>query len=185
MALALFAQIGLIAHLVSLLVPAVGPRGAGLAAGLATAAAILGRTLVGWLMPSAADRRVIASASLFVQATGCGILILAEGTSISLLLAGVVLFGLGIGNATSLPPLIAQAEFAREQVASVTALIVATSQAAYAFAPAAFGLLRGSAPEAAVFAAAALVQVAAILAYWSGRAPPTSRTKASSVVASS
>ncbi|MFA1637595.1 hypothetical protein ACDY95_29385, partial [Achromobacter ruhlandii] len=43
----------------------------------------------------------------------------------------------GIGNATSLPPLIAQAEFAREDAARVVPLIVALSQGAYAFAPAA------------------------------------------------
>ena len=41
MALSLFAQIGLIAHLYSLLVPPLGPQGAGLAMGLATACAIL------------------------------------------------------------------------------------------------------------------------------------------------
>src|SRR5262249_8884432 len=60
MALGLFAQIGLIAHLFSLLVPALGAQGAGLAIGFATACAIAGRTLVGWLMPAGADRRLVA-----------------------------------------------------------------------------------------------------------------------------
>jgi MFS family permease len=169
MALALFAQIGLIAHLVSLLVPALGVQGAGFAAGLSTAAAILGRTLVGWLMPARADRRIVAALSLLVQALGCGALLLAQGTSTPLLLAGVVLIGLGIGNATSLPPLVAQAEFRRADVARVVALIVATAQGAYAFAPAAFGLLRATAPEAAVYLAAILVQLAAVAAYCAGR----------------
>jgi MFS family permease len=63
MALGLFAQIGLLAHLFSLLVPALGAQSAGLALGGATAAAIAGRTLVGWLMPAAADRRLVAVAS--------------------------------------------------------------------------------------------------------------------------
>ena len=45
MALGLFAQIGLVAHLFSLLVPALGAQQAGLAMGLATALAIAGRTL--------------------------------------------------------------------------------------------------------------------------------------------
>ncbi len=169
MALALFAQIGLIAHLISLSAPALGAQGAGLAAGLATAAAILGRTLVGWFMPQGADRRLVASASLLVQVAGCGVLIAAGGTSVLLLLLGVVLFGLGIGNATSLPPLVAQTEFSKEIVARVVALIVAISQAAYAFAPAVFGLVREIAPEAAVYALAALVQVAAVAAYVAGR----------------
>jgi MFS family permease len=169
MALALFAQIGLIAHLVSLLVPALGAQGAGLAAGLSTAAAILGRTLVGWFMPARADRRIVAALSLLVQALGCGALLLAGGTSVPLLLAGVVLIGLGIGNATSLPPLVAQAEFRKADVARVVALIVATAQGAYAFAPALFGLLRASAPDAAVYLAAILVQLGAITAYLAGR----------------
>ncbi|MEI6204890.1 MAG: MFS transporter, partial [Enhydrobacter sp.] len=51
MALGLFAQIGLIAHLFSLLVPALGEQLSGLVMGASTAAAIGGRTLVGWLMP--------------------------------------------------------------------------------------------------------------------------------------
>lgn len=173
MGLALFAQVGLVAHLVSLLVPTLGAQGAGLAAGLATAAAILGRTLVGWLMPPGADRRLVAGASLLVQAAGCGALASGGGEGL-LLVAGIVLFGLGIGNATSLPPLIAQAEFTREEAARAVALVVATSQAAYAFAPAAFGLLRAAAPDAAVYAAAALIQVAAVLAYLAGRRPVTS-----------
>ena len=59
-----------------------------------------------------------------------------------LLLVGTLLFGAGIGNATSLPPLIAQVEFVRDEVARVVSLIVAVAQAGYAFAPAAFGLIR-------------------------------------------
>ena len=59
MALGLFAQIGLLAHLFSLLVPALGPQLAGFATGGATAAAIAGRTLVGWLMPAHADPAAI------------------------------------------------------------------------------------------------------------------------------
>lgn len=168
MALALFAQIGLLAHLVSLLVPALGTQGAGFAAGLATAAAIAGRQLVGWCMPAGMDRRLAASASLFVQVLGC-VLLAAAGTNAVLLLVGVSLIGLGIGNATSLPPLVAQIEFSKAEVARVVAAIVATAQGAYAFAPAAFGLLREAAPGSAVYAAAALVQLCGIVAYLWGR----------------
>ena len=46
MALGLVAQIGLIAHLLSALAPLLGAQTAGIAMGLATAAAIAGRTLV-------------------------------------------------------------------------------------------------------------------------------------------
>lgn len=164
MALGLFAQIGLIAHLLSLLLPVLGAQGAGLAMGLATACAVAGRWLAVRLAPPAADRRLIACTSYGVQVAG-SLLLLAAGQEVPLLLLGVVLFGLGIGNATSLPPLIAQAEFSEAEVQRVVSLIVALAQASYAFAPLAFGLLRVAGPTgeaAALFAAAALVQLVAI-----------------------
>lgn len=176
-ALGLFAQIGLIAHLFSLLVPTLGPQQAGLAMGLATASAIAGRTLVAWLMPAGADRRLVACASYAVQIAGSLVFILAAGTSTPLLLLGVVLFGAGIGNATSLPPLIAQLEFREGDVPRVVALTVAIAQGTYAFAPAAFGLVREFAPHAAgptspatpVFVVAAFAQALAICAFSMGR----------------
>jgi MFS family permease len=176
MALGLFVQVGLIAHLYSLMVPALGVDGAGWVMGGATAAAIVGRTLVGWLMPAGADRRLVASASYVVQIAGSIALIAAAGSNVPLLLAGVLMFGAGIGNATSLPPLIAQVEFVPEDVPRVVSLIVAVGQAGYAFAPAAFGLIREFAPSGAdvgaapwVFAAAALGQLMAIAAFLAGR----------------
>lgn len=171
MALGLFAQIGLIAHLFSLLVPALGEQAAGLLMGLATVSAIAGRTLVGWLMPPGSDRRLIACLSHVVQIAGSAALILAAGSNPWLLAAGVLLFGAGIGNTTSLPPLIAQVEFAREDVQRVVPLIVAIGQGTYAFAPAAFGALRALSPAEAtlVFVAAALVQAMAIAAFLAGR----------------
>ena len=172
MTLGLFAQIGLIAHLFSLLAPVLGAQAAGWAMGFATAAAIGGRTLVGWLMPAGADRRLVACASYAMQIAASLAFMLAAGTYPPLLLAGVLLFGAGIGNATSLPPLIAQTEFARDDVARAVALIVGISQAGYAFAPAAFGLIRELAPAAGaatVFVAAALLQGLAIAAFLMGR----------------
>ena len=178
MALGLFAQIGLVAHLFSLLSPALGAQQAGLAMGLATALAIAGRTAIGWTMPLGADRRLVACAGYGVQLAGSLVLIAAAGTSVPLLLLGVVLFGIGFGNSTSLPPLIAQVEFVRDDVMRVVALIVGISQGAYAFAPAAFGLIRELAPHAAdaapgaaplLFAAAALVQGLAMCAFLVGR----------------
>jgi hypothetical protein len=178
MALGLFAQIGLVAHLFSLLSPALGAQQAGLAMGLATALAIAGRTAIGWTMPLGADRRLVACAGYGVQLAGSIVLIAAAGTSVPLLLLGVVLFGIGFGNSTSLPPLIAQVEFVKDDVMRVVALIVGISQGAYAFAPAAFGLIRELTPHAAdaapgaaplLFAAAALVQALAMCAFLVGR----------------
>ena len=175
MALGLFAQIGLITHLFSLLVPAMGAQGAGIAAGIATGSAIAGRTLVGWLMPANADRRIIGALNYGVQIIGCCMFLAAGGSNIPLLLLGVLLFGAGIGNATSMPPLIAQTEFAKAEVVRVVALVTAISQASYAFAPALFGMIRdatelaGTAAVPGLFLTAALFQTGAALAYWGGR----------------
>ena len=176
--LGLFAQIGLIAHLFSLLVPALGPQLAGFAAGLATACAIAGRTGMGWLLPPDADRRRAAAASYGVQLCGSLALMAAGGTAVPLLLLGIVLFGLGLGNATSLPPLIVQQDFAPADTARAVALVTACSQACYAFAPAAFGVLRdlgagpGGSGAIALFAAAAAIQLAAAGAVCSAGHPP-------------
>jgi Major Facilitator Superfamily len=178
MALGLFAQIGLIVHLFSLLVPALGATQAGLAMGLVTAMAIIGRSLIGWAMPADADRRLVASASYAVRIAGCIAFMTADGASVPLLLLGIVLFGTGFGNGTWLPPLIAQAEFVADDAPRVVALIVAISQATYAFAPVGFGLIREFSPHSAgvesgaapaLFVVAAMVQGLAIGAFWAGR----------------
>ncbi|HYD67265.1 hypothetical protein [Azospirillum sp.] len=174
MALGLFAQVGLLAHLFSLLVPAMGQTQAGLAMGGATLAAIAGRTAVGWMMPLSADRRLVACASYGVQVLGSIAFATAAGGGGVALVLGILLFGLGIGNATSLPPLIAQVEFVAEDVARVVALMVAIGQATYALAPAAFGIPRagfgaGTAMETHLFLAAGLVQTAAIACVLWGR----------------
>lgn len=166
MAAGLFAQIGLLAHLYSLLVPALGAQAAGMAMGFATACAIGGRLIVAQLLPSGVERRNVAALAYAVQMAGTIILLFVDGRQTAPILLAVALFGSGIGNATSLPPLIAQAEFRNDEVPRVVALIVAMAQATYAFAPAVFGLVLGvSAAAGAGIGAEArpfLVAVAAV-----------------------
>jgi hypothetical protein len=178
MAAGLFAQVGLLAHLFSLLVPALGAQAAGLAMGFATACAIAGRLMVARLLRAGTNRRVVAALAYAVQLTGTGVLLLVGEQQTAWILLGVTLFGSGIGNATSLPPLIAHVEFAKDDVPRAVALIVAMGQATYAFAPAAFGLVlsEGAAgglhlgPGAsAFFLIAAAVQGIAILCFLAGR----------------
>lgn len=174
MTLGLFAQIGLLAHLFSLLVPVLGEALTGVALGGATLAAILGRSMVGWLMPVSADRRLVACGSYGVQVIGSLLFVLAADDGGPWLFLGILLFGLGIGNATSLPPLIAQKEFPATETARVVPLIVAIGQAGYAFAPAAFGLLRGrdaidAVGSAPIFFCAAAIQLAAMGCMLAGR----------------
>ena len=91
---------------------------------------------------------------------------------------GFVLFGLGIGNLTSLPPLIVQKEFNREDVVTVVALIVAINQAVFAFAPAIVGVFRDATSDYVLaFAMVACVQLLATMIVLLGRgATASSRT---------
>lgn len=168
MTLALFAQTGLVAHLVSVLSPELGTQNAGLAVGACGVAAVVGRLAVGSRASVIANWRIIAALSLTAQAAGCGILILAADTSSFLLVVGVVMFGLGVGNAISVPPVIAGIEFNDVEAPRVVALVVAISQGAYAAAPAAFGILRQFGSDNIMFLMAIAAQIAGILAYLMG-----------------
>lgn len=166
-ALALFAQIGLFAHLIARLTPDFGPTVAAAAISLITLCAIFGRTLLGWLLADR-DRRMATAANLGMQAADS--LLLAFGDGVAPLGLGCVLFGLGVGNITSLPPLIAQREFGPADVGTVVALVIAINQAVFAFAPAIFGWLRdATASYVAAFVLAAAAQIVAALVVVSGR----------------
>lgn len=166
-ALGLFAQIGLFAHLISHLVPEFGPAAAAAAVSGITFCAILGRTLLGWMIGEG-DRRVVTAANLAMQASGS--LLLAFGSGGAALVLGCVLFGLGVGNLTSLPPLIVQREFRPADAGTVIALVVATNQAVFAFAPAIFGWLRDATESyVAAFCLAAIAQLVAALIVVAGR----------------
>ena len=173
LALGLAAQIGLITVLYSLLVPALGEAGAGLVVSLATLGAVLGRTLVGWALPPGLDRRLAMAANLVVQVAGSLALVAANGQAAWLLVAGSLLFGLGIGNLLSLQPLIAQAEWPPAEVPQVMALLTAVNQAFYAFAPALVGALFQWGGAWPAPAAAAVLQgaAAAVLLAGAGRRP--------------
>ncbi|MEH2497752.1 putative MFS family arabinose efflux permease [Bradyrhizobium sp. AZCC 1678] len=174
--LGLFAQIGLLAHLVARLTPELGIEHAGLLVSLATVCAVIGRIAAGkWIGKH--DRRFAAAANFAVQIGGVLLLIFASGWMG--LALGCVLFGLGIGNLTSLPPLIVQKEFEREDVATAVALIVAINQGVFAFAPAIIGAMRDTTADYQFpFALIALIQLLAaviiLLGRKSTRAPATS-----------
>lgn len=172
MSLGLFAQIGLIAHLYSMLVGRMGAHDASFAMGLATASAMGGRYVAARLMTQGMNRRQLACLGYAIQMLGT-LMLLGLDLHPTVAWIAVVLIGSGIGNATSLPPLIAQVEFSREHTARVIALMVAISQATYAFAPALFGLLRAISIDpnhaiVAVVAAAVTVQVLAIVSFYRG-----------------
>jgi MFS family permease len=165
--LGLFAQIGLLAHLVARLTPELGMEHAGFLVSLATVCAVIGRTAAGkWIGEH--DRRFAAAANFAVQIAGVLLLIFGQG-SLGLTL-GCVLFGLGIGNLTSLPPLIVQKEFEREDVATAVALIVAINQGVFAFAPAIIGAMHDTTANYQLpFALIAMTQLLAAVIILLGR----------------
>jgi len=111
-------------------------------------------------MPPRANRRLIACASYGLQAVGSVLAALAYGSSTAVLLLGVCLFGVGIGNAPSLPPMIAQTDsHGRRPARRVTGR--RGRAATYAFAPGTFGVVR-SFDTPMMFGVAAAIQLAAI-----------------------
>jgi len=166
-ALGLFAQIGLFAHLLARIGPDFGPSLAAAAISLVTLCAVLGRTVMARLLDER-DRRVAAAANLAIQAAGS--VFLAFGGGMAALAAGCVLFGLGVGNLISLPPLIAQREFRPADVGTVVALVTAINQAIFAFAPAIFGWLHDRTENyVAAFALAGAAQLLAAAIVLIGR----------------
>jgi MFS family permease len=158
-ALGMFAQVGIFAHLITRLLPLMGAVQAAGAVSLATASAVVGRLLLGMVLGNT-NRRVAAAGNFAMQA--CGVALLAVGATPITLVPGCILFGLGVGSLLSLPPLIAQQEFARADIPRIVALVTAVNQAVFAFAPGLFGILREVTGGYAVpFLAAAAVQLVA------------------------
>jgi MFS family permease len=138
-ALGLAAQVGVLTHLVSLVTPALGPGGAARAVSATTAAAVVGRLLTGFVIDRV-NRRQAASATLVVQIAGLGLL--AWAPSAAAVYAGCALFGLGVGNLTTLPGLIVAVEWPRERFSALVGLVVAINQFTFAFGPSIVGVLR-------------------------------------------
>jgi cyanate permease len=97
------------------------------------------------------------------------VLALSGGESAALLLIGVVLFGLGIGQLLSLPPLIAQAEWPPAEVGRVVAMVTAVNQAFYAFGPGLLGAALDAFGPVAPPVLAGVLQVAAAGVLMAGR----------------
>jgi predicted MFS family arabinose efflux permease len=99
----------------------------------------MGRIATGFFVDRV-DRRTTACANFLLQVLALGILISAG--SAPMLYLGCALFGLGVGNMISLPGLIVQQEFSRQDFARVVSLVVAVNQLTFAFGPALLGALR-------------------------------------------
>jgi predicted MFS family arabinose efflux permease len=139
-ALVLAAQVGLIVHLVSFLLPRLGADGAAWALSLTSVAAVSGRLLLAGTIDRLHQRRA-AAASFASQAVGLG-LMLAFSSTPAALYGGCLLFGLSVGNIITFPALIVQREFPAAAFGLVVGLSTAISQLTFSLAPAVFGFVR-------------------------------------------
>ena len=138
-ALGLAAQVGVLTHLVALVTPAVDAGGAARAVGTTTAAALIGRLLTG-IVVDRLNRRAVASATLVIQMLGLAVLTwLPSATAVYV---GCALFGLGVGNLTTLPGLILAVEWPRERFSALVGLAVGINQFTFAFGPSLVGVIR-------------------------------------------
>ena len=125
------------------------------------------------------NRRRATSATLVIQIAGLGLL--AWAPSAGLVYAGCLLFGLGVGNLTTLPGLIVAVEWPRERFGALVGLVVAINQFTFAFGPSLVGVLRdwtGAYGSALGVCAALQAIAAALILLGPGMAQPIPNTRA-------
>jgi MFS family permease len=161
-ALGLAAQVGVLTHLVALVTPTLGAGGAARIVSATTAAALIGRLATGVFIDRA-NRRLVSSATLIIQIIGLGLLAWAPATAA--IYIGCALFGLGVGNLTTLPALILAVEWPRERFSTLVGMVVGINHLTFAFGPSLVGAIRdwGGAYGPALVACAGLQAIAATL----------------------
>jgi MFS family permease len=123
------------------------------------------------------NRRAVIAGNFLLQATS--VVLMLSGPGPMLLYVACAMFGLGVGNTTSLPSVIVQAEFPKAAFAQVVSTIIAINQFTYSFGPGLLGWLRdGFGSYHASLAVCLVLQLAAVailplrrLAPWRPRDP--------------
>jgi MFS family permease len=169
-ALAQAAQVGFLSHHVSIVARFLGESGASIAVSLAALTAFGGRIALARFADKV-DLRLLTGGVMLVAAASLAYLGVSSGR-FSLLLASAI-YGLTIGNLTTLAPLLARREIGALSFGLVFGFISAATAFATAFGPAAYGLLRDMfdsyGPPLQV--AAAVNLLAAFIIVWGGRVP--------------
>ena len=167
-ALVLFAQVGVIVHLIAYLDPLIGRERAAVAVSLLTAMAMAGRVLLSTVIDRL-NQRLAAAISFASQAVALAIVINARNEA--LLLFACALFGFSVGNLITLPSLIVQREFPPGSFGVLVSLITAINQVTYAFGPGIIGLVRDASGSYALpfSGCIALQLIAALLILVRGR----------------
>jgi MFS family permease len=130
--------VGFLVHQISVLEPYLGEGRAALTVSATTVAALLGRVVVG-LLSDRVDLRKLSAVNIGAQ--GAALAAMAAWPSPAVLVAGSLIFGLGVGNLITFPPLLAREEFGPRSFGTVFGLVGAATQAGVALGPGLVGLL--------------------------------------------
>ena len=129
---------------------------------MTTAAALIGRLATGFVVDRL-NRRLVASATLASRSPAWPSW--RRRHRRARVYAGCALFGLGVGNLTTLPGLILAVEWPRERFSALVGLVVGINQFTFAFGPSLVGIVRDRAGTygPALGACIALQAVAALM----------------------
>jgi MFS family permease len=138
-AVALMAQIGFIVHQIAFLEPAMGRPYAGLAVGVMTVMAVVGRILLGVCIARWDARRVTAAS---VASQAVALFVMTQTADVALLFLACAAFGLTVGNLITLPAVVIQREFEAASFGMLVGLSTAIGQFTCVIGPALLGFVR-------------------------------------------
>ena len=163
-------QIGFLTHHVALVAPALGTAGASATVSLTAAMTLAGRLLLA-RFADRMDVRLTAGLVLLLAAAALAALALAPVPAV--LVAGSAVYGLTIGNTTTLSAIIVRREFGAASYGVVYGAAAAGIQVGIAIGPGLYGLLHDAfgGYGAPLLAAAALDAAAAAIVILGGRMP--------------
>jgi MFS family permease len=164
-AVALMAQIGFIVHQIAFLEPAMGRPRAGLAVGVMTVMAVVGRVLLGVFIARLDVRRVTA---LSVASQASALFAMTQTTDVAALFIACAAFGLSVGNLIILPAVVIQREFEPASFGMLIGLSTAIGQFTCVIGPGLLGLVRDLAGDysASLALCIALELAAAAVILW-------------------
>jgi cyanate permease len=168
-------QIGFLTHHVTLLSQSLNTFAVSMTVSATAVAALLGRIVLARFADQI-DTRVTTAMVLLLAAAMLGAMGLVPVPS--MLVGGSIIFGLTVGNVTTLSPIIVRREFGAEAFGAIFGVASCGIQLATALGPTLYGLLHDAfgSYSAALITAASLDVTAAVVAIFGRRKPLTTST---------
>ena len=136
--IAFLVQVGFLTHHVAYLVPALGSGGASMVVAGTAVAAFIGRILLARYVDSV-DPRTVACVVLCVGATALAVLSFVQAPF--MIVAGSLIYGLTVGNVTTLPSIVVRREFGAPSFGAVYGLAALAIGLCAAIGPSFYGTL--------------------------------------------